>query len=117
MAKLIKKEEPNIVWSDDPNVENAKKSKGAEAEVEIIPSAITLKIGLEKNKRGGKVVSIVFNFPRNDSYFEALAKELKKKCGTGGSFKADAIEIQGDHRQKLKDLLEAKGFKVKLAGG
>ncbi|MEE3214371.1 MAG: translation initiation factor, partial [Pseudomonadota bacterium] len=47
----------------------------------------------------------------------ALAKELKKRCGTGGALKDGIIEIQGDHRQVLKEALEKKGFKVKLAGG
>lgn len=115
MAKLIKKEEVNILWSDDPNAQKAKDKKPDSTP--IVPDQVTLKIGLEKNKRGGKVVSTIFNYPPNPDYFEALVKELKKKCGTGGSFKGETIEIQGDHRAKLKELLEAKGFKVKLAGG
>ena len=115
MAKIKNLEKVKILWSDDPNVALNEEEKQAIESVN--PTEITLKIGLEKNKRGGKTVSIVFNFPHNPDYFEKLAKELKKKCGTGGSFKDDTIEIQGDHRLKLKDILEQKGFKVKLAGG
>lgn len=46
-----------------------------------------------------------------------LAAELKKKCGSGGAIKQGNIEIQGDKRELIKQLLEAKGMKVKLAGG
>lgn len=115
MAKLFKKEEPVILWSDDPK-ENNKKNKEPSFEP-VVPENYTLKIRLEKNKRGGKVVSVIFELPSNDEYNKKLCKELKSKCGTGGSVKEDTIEIQGDHRQKLVELLEKKGFKAKLAGG
>ena len=53
----------------------------------------------------------------DDGALNLLAAELKKKCGCGGSVKDGVIEIQGDKRDLLKSLLEAKGMKVKLAGG
>lgn len=115
MAKLFKKDEPVILWSDDPAQLNKKDHKVEYADVN--PSDVTLKIRLEKNKRGGKLVSVIFELPLNPEYNKKLCKELKAKCGTGGSHKDDSIEIQGDHRQKLKELLEKKGFSVKLAGG
>lgn len=121
MAKLIKKEEAVILWSDDPSVvtskgKNKKENSNAN-DVEVIPSQCILKIRLEKNKRGGKLVSVIFELPQNLVYCKKLCKELKSKCGTGGSLKDFTIEIQGDHRNKLKELLESKGFQVKLAGG
>lgn len=115
MAKLFKKEEPTIIWTDDPKEKNKKNKKIEFAPV--VPSEFTLKIRLEKNKRGGKVVSVIFELPNNPEYCKKLCKELKAKCGTGGSAKPDTIEIQGDHREKLKGILEKKGFSVKLAGG
>ena len=53
----------------------------------------------------------------DDAELTKLAAELKKKCGCGGAVKDGIIEIQGDKRDLIKSLLEAKGMKVKLAGG
>lgn len=83
----------------------------------IKPTEVTIKIRLEKKGRGGKAVSVLFNFPHNPKYFTDLTKKLKANCGTGGTFKDDTIEIQGDQREKIKNYLEKLGFQVKLAGG
>lgn len=111
-----------IVYSDDPNFKKrcpkcAKFPCACPKASDMDPKAHTLKVRLEKNSRGGKTVTVVFELPQNDAYFEELAKKLKGLCGTGGSFKNNMIEIQGDHREKIKTHLEKLGFKVKLAGG
>lgn len=88
--------------------------------VEIEPTKTTLKIRVEKNQRGGKTVTVIFDLPNNPPYFEDLTKKLKATCGSGGTFKnypKAQIEIQGDHRLKAQSTLEKIGFKVKLAGG
>ncbi len=82
----------------------------------IEPSKITLKMKLEKNHRGGKTVSVIFNLPFNPPYFEDLTKKLKNHLGTGGTFK-EQIEIQGDHLTKIEVFLQKLGFKTKRAGG
>ena len=64
-----------------------------------------------------KGVCLISGIDENDEALAKLAAELKKKCGCGGSVKDGVIEIQGDKRELLKTLLEAKGMKVKLAGG
>ena len=69
----------------------------------------------EKGGRGGKVVTVVRGLPAGD--LSAVAADLKRRCGSGGAVKAGAVEIQGDHREKVAARLEAGGYRVKLAGG
>ena len=88
--------------------------------VEVNPAKTTLKIRLEKNQRGGKLVTVIFELPNNPEYFEAVCKKLKNSCGTGGTFKQEGkaqIELQGDQREKAKVFLIKMGFTIKLAGG
>ncbi len=88
--------------------------------VTINPEKTTLKIKLEKNQRGGKLVTVIHELPHNPDYFEDLAKKLKNHCGTGGTFKAEAkpqIELQGDQREKVEAFLAKLNFKTKRSGG
>lgn len=120
MVKIKNKDEPVLLWSDESGDlrKEAKESRKFKKSLEdISPSNLDLRIWLEKNKRGGKVVSVIKDLPHNPKYFQKLAKDLKKSCGSGGAFKNDTIEIQGDCREKMKAYLEKLGFKVKLAGG
>ncbi len=75
-----------------------------------------VKIRLEKNKRGGKTVTVIFGFDRA-TLLDDLCSELKKICGTGGTVKDDRIEIQGDFKVRVSDILRARGYSVKFAGG
>ncbi len=68
-------------------------------------------------KRKGKPITIIDGYTGATSDFKLLAKELKQKLSVGGSFKDDTIIIQGDYRDKIMDMLIAKGFKVKRVGG
>lgn len=76
----------------------------------------TVKIRLEKNGRGGKLVSFIYNIPDNLDP-DLICSEIKKKRGTGGSVKDGAIEIQGDNREFIEKYFTEKGIKVKFAGG
>ena len=76
-----------------------------------------VRIRRETSGRKGKGVTTITGVPLSEKELKALAKKLKQQCGTGGALKDSVIEIQGDHRDKLKQLLEKQGFTVKLAGG
>ena len=76
-----------------------------------------VRIQRQTNGRKGKGVCLISGLDLDDTALQILAAELKKKCGCGGAVKDGVIEIQGDKRDLLKQLLEAKGHKVKLAGG
>ena len=67
--------------------------------------------------RKGKGVSVVAGLPLAGAELEALAGELKRRCGSGGTVRDGCIEIQGDHRDLLVRELEGRGYKVKRAGG
>ena len=76
-----------------------------------------VRVGRETKGRKGKGVTVITGVLLAEKELKALAKELKKKCGTGGTLKDGVIEIQGDQRDLLIGLLEKKGFKVKRSGG
>ncbi len=76
-----------------------------------------VRIRRETAGRKGKGVTTVTGIPLPENELKQLAKQLKQQCGTGGTLKEGVVEIQGDYRDRLKTLLEAKGYTVKLAGG
>lgn len=62
-------------------------------------------------------MTLITGVPLGNTDLVELAKELKQRCGTGGTVKDGVIEIQGDHREVLVGELEKRGWRVKLAGG
>lgn len=81
------------------------------------PNDGVVRISRQTKGRKGAAVSIVTGVPLDEKGLKGLAKKLKQKCGTGGTFKAGVIEIQGDHREMLKQELSRLGYTVKLSGG
>lgn len=76
-----------------------------------------VRIQRETKGRKGKGVTCINGLPGTDAELKLLLAELKRLCGCGGALKNGIIEIQGDKRQQIQQTLEAKKFKVKLAGG
>lgn len=77
-----------------------------------------VRVWIDKRNRGGKEVSVIKGVSGKDEELKALAKELKTKCGVGGSVKDGEIIIQGNHRDKIITILSSKGYSnVKKAGG
>jgi translation initiation factor 1 len=78
-----------------------------------VPVRVVAKLRVEKAGRGGKTVTVVYDLPRNATFLKDLCSELKKACGTGGTALDTAIELQGEQRDRVRDLLVKKGFGVK----
>ena len=76
-----------------------------------------VRVRREVKGRRGKPVTTVAGVPLDADELRELASELKRRCGSGGSVKDGVIEIQGDHRDEVVPLLEARGYRVKRAGG
>ena len=78
-----------------------------------IPARIVAKLRMEKKGRGGKTVTVVDGLPRNGAFLKDLCQELKRACGTGGAVAEGAIELQGDLRERVREVLLKKGLVVK----
>ena len=98
----------NIVFSTNPDFHY----NDEEPEVETLaPDKQKLRVSIERHHRGGKTVTLVRGFVGADDDIQALAKQLKTKCGTGGSAKDGEIIIQGEVKDKVVSLLLTLGYK------
>jgi translation initiation factor 1 len=76
-----------------------------------------VRIQQESKGRRGKTATVVTGLPGSERELDALLTVLKQHCGAGGAREGNVLELQGDHRERLKAKLEALGHQVKLAGG
>jgi translation initiation factor 1 len=84
---------------------------------DLPPAQQTLTIQVSRKGRGGKTVTVISGFQQSPAGLQSLTKKLKSHCGSGGTLKEQTIEIQGDHRPKIKQWLEDLGYRTKLSGG
>ncbi|MBN2327734.1 MAG: translation initiation factor Sui1 [Candidatus Omnitrophica bacterium] len=76
-----------------------------------------VRIGRETKGRKGKGVTVITGLPLTMDQLRETAKQLKQKCGSGGTVKEGVIEIQGDHRDAVMEELTKQGYTVKRSGG
>lgn len=101
-----------MVWSsDDGDLRKARERRVTER------GGGRVKVRREVAGRRGKAVTTISGVPLDDAGLRELAGRLKKRCGVGGSAKGGVIELQGDHRDVVAEVLRGEGYDVVLAGG
>ena len=110
------KDDHRTVWSSDEG-DLRKNQSGTSKRKSLAPDEQTVYLHRDSKGRGGKPVTLVKNLVLSDGDLKELATRLKQICGSGGTVKEGMIEIQGEHRQKIAEVLKGRGYKVKIAGG
>ena len=106
------------VWSSEQgDTRNNKEHKPSVMLKSLPPEQQTVYLHRESKGRAGKGVVLLKGLALNEADLTALAKTVKQACGSGGTVKEGVIEIQGDQREKIAEILRKLGYKVKLAGG
>lgn len=110
-----KKNRKGIMYSTNPDHEYEYENENQDA---IDPSDQNLRVLIDRKKRRGKEVTLITGFIGPEEEMKELGKLLKQKLGVGGSAKDGEIIVQGNHREKVLEILKEKGFsKTKLSGG
>ena len=109
--------ETKVVWSStDGDLRKARDPDKVRAR-EAARAGSRVKVRRETSGRRGKAVTTVSGVPLDDDGLKDLAGRLKQRCGVGGSVKDGVIELQGDHRDVVLEVLKADGYDAVLAGG
>jgi translation initiation factor 1 len=103
-----------LVFSTNRELDLAPNS---EDDAPVAPTDQVLYVSLDRKQRGGKPVTLVEGFQGPGMELLLLGKELKQRCGVGGSVKDGCVLVQGDHRDAVVAHLEKSGFRVKRKGG
>ena len=102
------KDRLSIVYSTNPDFQY---STGENEDIETLPKQQQkLRVSIEKNHRGGKTVTIIKNFVGKDEDIKELGRNLKTRCGVGGTTKDGEILIQGDFKERIIEILRKEGY-------
>jgi translation initiation factor 1 len=110
-----KKERLDIVYSTNPNY--SYQFEEEEEQATLAPKDQLLYVSIDRKQRGGKEVTLIEGFVGTDDDLKDLGKQLKSKFGVGGTAKDGEIIVQGAFRDKIMELLQKDGYKVKRKGG
>ena len=102
---------------EDAAAAEAEKMAAADKAAQSQRAKDVVRVHRETKGRGGKAVSLIKGISLADNELQALGKQLKTACGSGGTVKDGVIEVQGDHGDRLVELLKAQGYNAKRAGG
>lgn len=108
------KERLGVVYSTNSDFQFEKEEE--ETPITLPPQQQKLIVSLDKRNRKGKAVTLVAGFEGSEEDLKTLGKDLKSKCGVGGTVKEGEILIQGDFRDKILSILIAAGYKAKRSG-
>ncbi|NEO67980.1 translation initiation factor [Moorena sp. SIO3H5] len=84
---------------------------------ELPPNQQDLRVQASRKGRKGKTVTVISGFQSSPETLTKLLKQLKGQCGSGGTVKDNTIEIQGNHTDKLVQIMIKLGYKAKVSGG
>lgn len=84
---------------------------------DLPPKQQNLRVQATRSGRKGKTVTVITGFQTKPETLADLVKQLKTQCGSGGTVKDNEIEIQGEHKQKILEILTKLGYKAKISGG
>lgn len=107
--------ENRVIYSEFGNSDNSAALERGVAD--LPPNQQNIRVQASSKGRKGKTVTVISGFQSKPETLEALLKQLKTQCGAGGTVKENTIEIQGEHKQKLIQLLTGLGYKAKISGG
>jgi translation initiation factor 1 len=111
---MAKRQDDRVVWSSSDG--DLRRARDPRLRARLAGGG-RVKVRRETAGRRGKAVTTVSGVPLDDAALRELAGRLKKRCGVGGSAKDGVIELQGDHRDAVVELLRGDGYDVVLAGG
>ena len=121
---MVNQKSTRLVYSTDPELNRkCPKCKEVVSECTCVPDVdpksykFVAMLRIEKQGRGGKSVTVIDRLPKNEVFLKELTQKLKKKCGSGGTYLMDGkdgvIEIQGEKKELVKELLAKEGISSK----